>query len=129
MSICEYSATCRVLSIFLFFLLFLIDFQWNTIFKPYLIIFSPHNSLIWVIYWKMCDVLLSEKFLDVFGEEEVAKDHLVAGHHLRGEHQRHWPADAVHERKRLQSRQSKMFRRLVTINCKKIIKTKKKLNE
>ena len=39
MLICEYSATCHDLSIFLFFSLFLIDFQWNTIFKPYLIFF------------------------------------------------------------------------------------------
>ena len=45
MLICEYSATCRDLSIFLFFLLFLIDFQWNTIFKPYLIFFFSPQEL------------------------------------------------------------------------------------
>ena len=50
MLICEYSATCRDLSIFCYFLLFLIDFQWNTIFKPYFIFFLPHKSLIWVIW-------------------------------------------------------------------------------
>ena len=35
---------------FCYFSLFLIDFQWNTILKPYLMIFFPHKSLIWVIW-------------------------------------------------------------------------------
>ena len=35
---------------FINFSLFLIYFQWNTIFKPYFVIFSPHKSLIWVIW-------------------------------------------------------------------------------
>ena len=49
MLICEYSATCRDLSIFCFFRYFWFVVQWNTIFKRYWIFF-PHKSLIWVIW-------------------------------------------------------------------------------
>ena len=51
MLICEYSAICRDLSFFCYFSLFVIDFQWNTIFKPYLIcFFPPIRALIRVIW-------------------------------------------------------------------------------
>ena len=59
------------------------------------------------------DKLLSEKLLNVFSEEEVSEDHLVAGHHFRGENERNGPADSVRKGECLQSWQPKMVHRLV----------------